>query len=222
MASVTRSTGTRGMSRRSAIAERLEQAMERLLEQGQNFTRISIDQLATEAGIARATFYLHFRDKGELVARLAARVTDEIITAATLRAPECVTRPELKASVKAVLQIYQRHRAVLAAMVETAAYDTQVEALFATMMARLIEVNRRTVKRLKSLGRLPTEVPEQLADVVTWAFERSGGQLTQGRKSLSGLTEALTHLIWSSIYGNGRDPVLSEQATAKTTKKPGS
>lgn len=205
MASVTRSTGSRGDSRRAAVAENLQRAMERLLEQGVSFTQISVEQLAAEAGIARATFYLHFRDKGELVARLSASVTAEILEASTLRSPETVTRSELKKSVRAVLAIYQRHHAVLAAMVETSAYDSAVAQLFKEMMDRLIEVNRRTLTRLKQAGRPTSAHPAQLAEVITWAFERSGHQLIHGRKpaQLNAVAEALTHVIWSSIYAPG-------------------
>jgi|CXWL01.1.fsa_nt_gi AcrR family transcriptional regulator len=202
MASVTRSTGKRGDVKRAAVADNLQAAMERLLEHGASFTQISVDALATEAGIARATFYLHFRDKGELVARLAARVTAEILEASTLRSPETVTRVELKKSVRAVLGIYHRHHAVLAAMVETSAYDADVAQLFRDMMERLIEVNRRTVLRLKQVGRLPADHPPQVAEVVTWAFERSGHQLIRGRSpaQLNAIAGALTHVIWNSIY----------------------
>ncbi|MCI1710868.1 MAG: TetR/AcrR family transcriptional regulator [Chiayiivirga sp.] len=202
MASVTRRTGARGQTQRTSVEERLQQAMERLLAKGQSYTQVSVEQLALEAGIARGTFYLHFRDKGELVARLMRRVADEIAVAATVRTPETVTRDDLKASVKAVVTTYRRHYAVMAAIVETSAYDPQVQAQFRAMMRGLVEVNERAVQRLKRAGRLPAGLPSQVADVVTWAFERSCHQLIAGgrRTSLAALVESLTHVIWSSLY----------------------
>jgi len=204
MASVTRRTGTRGETQRLNVADRLQQAMEQLLEKGLGFTQVSVEELAAEAGIARATFYLHFRDKGELVARLMARVTTEIVEAATLRTPDRVTRGDLKKTVKAVVTTYQRHYAVMAAIVETSAYDPQVEAQFRKMMDQLVDVNRRAVQRLKQAGRLSADTPPQIADVITWAFERSCHQLTHGRKptQINALIESLTHVIWSSMYSS--------------------
>lgn len=202
MASVTRRRSDRDKDRRTAMQERLQQAMERLLQDGSSFTQVSVEQLAAEAGISRATFYLHFRDKGELVARLMARVTAEIIDAAVLESPETVTREALKASIRAVLKVYQRHYAVMAAIVETSAYDEQVGELFHQMMEQLVEVNRRALQRLKQAGRRPAELPIQVADVITWAFERSCHQLTRARKpaQIAAVTEALTHVIWTAVY----------------------
>lgn len=202
MASVTRRSAASGDARRGAMEDRLQQAMERLLQKGSSFTQVSVEQLAAETGISRATFYLHFRDKGELVARLMARVTAEIIEAAVLDSPETVTREELKRSIRAVVGVYRRHYAVMAAIVETSAYDAQVAALFRQMMERLIEVNRRALQRLKQAGRRPAELPAQVADVITWAFERSCHQLTRGRKpaQVNAVTEALTHVIWTAVY----------------------
>jgi AcrR family transcriptional regulator len=50
----------------------LLEAMERLLSQGQSFSALTVETLASEAGIARATFYLRFKDKSALVASLLA------------------------------------------------------------------------------------------------------------------------------------------------------
>ncbi len=204
MTSITRRTGERGRDRRTVMEENLQQAMERLLEKGNSFTQVSVEQLAAEAGISRATFYLHFRDKGELVARLMARVTTEIVEAASLVSPETVTQAELRKTVKAVVTIYRRHYAVMAAIVETAAYDDQVDALFRDMMDRLVDVNRRALARLKQAELLPTELPPQVADVITWAFERSCHQLVHGRKpaQVNAVIDALTHIIWKSVYSH--------------------
>jgi TetR/AcrR family transcriptional regulator, ethionamide resistance regulator len=202
MASVTRRSGAGGSDRRSAMEENLQRAMERLLEKGSSFTQVSVEQLATEAGISRATFYLHFRDKGELVARLMTRVTAELSSAARLVSLETVTREELRKTVRAVVRAYSRHYAVMAAIVETSAYDAQVDALFQQMMEQLVEVNRRALLRLKRAGRLSAEVSPQLADVITWAFERSCHQLIRKRKpaQVNAVIDALTHMIWSSVY----------------------
>lgn len=206
MPSVTRRTGARGQERRSTVEDNLQQAMERLLERGHSFTQVSVEQLAAEAGIARGTFYLHFRDKGELVARLMARVTDEITAAARLESPETAQRDDLRKTVKAVVDLYRRHYAVMAAIVETAAYDPHVENLFQAMMRTLIEVNRKALQRRKQAGVTPPGVPPLTPDVVTWAFERACHQLIRGRKraQVTALVDSLTHILWTAIYEPGR------------------
>ena len=54
-------------------------ATERLLSDGTPYTELSIQQLCSEAGIARSTFYVYFRDKPDLVARLAEETVAELL-----------------------------------------------------------------------------------------------------------------------------------------------
>ncbi|MGH8079289.1 MAG: TetR/AcrR family transcriptional regulator [Lysobacter sp.] len=212
MASVTRRTGERGNDRREVMEDRLQQAMERLLEKGSSFTQVSVEQLAVEAGIARATFYLHFRDKGELVSKLMAGVTQDVVAAAQLPS-EDVTREQLRAVIKKVVKLYLRHYAVMSAIVETAAYDAQVEQLFQKMMDRLCDVNRQMLQRRKQAGRIPADTPNQLADVLTWAFERSCHQLIHGRSAaqVNGVIDSLTLLLWTSLHAPKREDEPGER-----------
>ena len=202
MASVTRRTGARGKAQRRSVEDNLERALARLVDGGASFTQLSVEALAAEAGIARATFYLHFRDKGELVAKLMQRVTEEITAAARLDAPETATRDDLRATVAAVVALYRRHYAVMAAIVETAAYDPQVARLFQAMMRTLIEVNRKALVRRRAAGLVADDVPALTPDVVTWAFERACHQLIRVRRraQVEALVEALTHIVWTAIY----------------------
>ena len=57
---------------------RLLDATERLMRDGASFTELSVDRLATEAGISRASFYIYFEDKGHLLRRLASQVFDDL------------------------------------------------------------------------------------------------------------------------------------------------
>ena len=104
------------------MEERLQQALERLLDRGLTITAISVDALSREAGIARATFYLHFRDKGELVARLIARVADEVVGAGGLWFvhAEDARFEDLRAAMARFFDAYLEHHAILAAAAETA------------------------------------------------------------------------------------------------------
>ena len=53
------------------MERRLLDATERLMRDGASFTELSVDRLSTEAGISRASFYIYFEDKGQLLRRLA-------------------------------------------------------------------------------------------------------------------------------------------------------
>src|SRR5271168_2650179 len=68
--------------RREQLERRLLDATERLMCDGASFTELSVDRLATEAGISRASFYIYFEDKGHLLRRLAGQVFGELATSA--------------------------------------------------------------------------------------------------------------------------------------------
>ena len=78
MPSVTRKPQANRQERREQIERRLLDATERLMADGASFTELSVDRLATEAGISRASFYIYFEDKGDLLRRLAGQVFDDL------------------------------------------------------------------------------------------------------------------------------------------------
>ncbi len=202
MASITRRTGIRGNDKRNAVEDKLEAALQRLIDAGESFTQVSVEQLAKEAGIARATFYLHFRDKGELVTRRMAQAAEEVIAAARVDAPETITQEGVKKVIRAVAKVYRLHYAVLTAAAETAVYDEAVREHYDELMQRLIDVNRRTLQRLIKARRLPAGTPPLIADTLTWAFERSCRQLLYHCKpaQFNALVDALTLMTWNSLY----------------------
>ena len=53
--------------RRGAAQEKLLAALERQLENGTSFAAVNVADLAADAGISRATFYIHFQDKVDLL-----------------------------------------------------------------------------------------------------------------------------------------------------------
>jgi len=83
MPPVTRKAKVTRATRRDEIAGRLFEIVERLLEEGSAFSEISVEQLITEAGIARSTFYVYFEDKGALMVDLMDRATQDIGAAAS-------------------------------------------------------------------------------------------------------------------------------------------
>src|SRR5689334_14867172 len=74
MPSITRRRNA-GPGRPSSAEADILAAARRLLIDGAAFTELGVQQISTEAGVARSTFYSHFRDKTELLVRLAADLT---------------------------------------------------------------------------------------------------------------------------------------------------
>lgn len=179
-------------------------AMERLVEQGQNFATLTVEQLAREAGIARATFYLHFADKGELVAQLMGRLTQEIVGSAGdwFEAKGQSGPQTVKQALTGIISTFRKHHAILAAVEATKAHDETVARLHGEMMAKLCERSRRAVAAVKQ-GVPEGDVPwNMLADALTWSVEQYCAQVAgqYDAAQLNALINTFSHICNSAIF----------------------
>jgi AcrR family transcriptional regulator len=148
-----------------AVVAQVLAAAERLLVEGVPFTELGVQRIAAEAGIARSTFYQHFRDKTELLVRLAGSLKDELSGLGEGWRP---TGPGggpdgLTTLYERMIRYYRDHGAVLAAITETAGYDPEVREYWTEEISRFAE---RAVTRLteeQQAGRLAPGIDPALA-----------------------------------------------------------
>ena len=207
MGSVTRrSKATPAAQRRPAIEARLLEATERLLSDGTGYTELSIQQLCSEAGIARSTFYVYFRDKADLVARLAEAMVGQLGEAAAKWWQPKATRDELLAATRSVIEIYREHGALFAALTETAVYDAEMRR----MQVALVERNARPLAEMIAAGKGEGGVREvhttETVAALAWMLQGSCYHLALGADDaeIDRIAEALTGIIWHAIYPDAR------------------
>lgn len=162
MPSVTRRSAT-GRERREAVDQKVFDAVERLLGQGESYTALGVGRIADAAEIARSTFYVHFPDKTDLLLRLGTSATDEVFGPLNgwVRdgAPDC---PRLEQTMLDMLRRFREHRMTLIAINEVAAYDREVAAYW---RGRVEGFARRLAERLR--GDHP-DVDQDWATTATW------------------------------------------------------
>lgn len=201
----------RGRPATPDVEDRLLRAMERLLGDGRPFGSISVETLAREAGLARATFYLHFKDKGALVARLLARISDEVVHSggawfedARGSGPE-----QIHAAIDGIVRTFKRHHAVLAAVADTAPFDPLVAGLHGEMMERLCRASRKAMAVVRAEGRAAPLADNAMADMLSWIVElyctRFAGR-SEGRE-FEALIDRLAQICASAIFAPGADQV---------------
>lgn len=207
------------------IEERLLAAMERLLEQGHRFAALTVEQLTDEAGIARGTFYLHFRDKGELVARLMSEVTEEIIasTGTWLRDAEDARHPVLHQALAGMVLTFKKHQAILAAVNDTAPYDKTVATLYRTMVDRICAQSRISLDTVRRNGRSRPGATDDVAEVMSWMIvmycarfigERNGAELDR-------LADSLGYISASAAFADTpqEEPAASRRGKSQAKTK---
>lgn len=209
MASVTRKTRVGRDQRRAAMQLRFFGAVEQLLVEGQTFTEISVEDVATKADVARSTFYAHFEDKGALLTALADHVTQVFAIAASqwYRLPRNATREDLKGALHVLITAHIEHRSTMSAVVEAAAYDPRVRAAYESVIDRRIAEMQRCFHAQQLDGRLHRDVDiDQVTPWIAWMVERAPFQILRGgAAALEAQLEGMTAVVWRTLYEGARD-----------------
>ena len=191
-----------GAARREATRERILEAARQMLERGDSVAELTVSKLAAEAEVSRATFYLHFPDKRQLLEALGAPSRDgwEGIADVKVADPD-LTRDELKEIFRAGFQNWRDHASVFGSVIELAEYDPEARPAWRATIGASGEMHTRWLETLR-----PDLSPAEraaLGEVLAWAGERSAHQLlgphSDGRQSLDAVAEALTEIWWRVI-----------------------
>ncbi len=191
--------------RREQIERQLLEATERLMAAGASFTELSVDRLATEAGISRASFYIYFEDKGHLLRNLAGQVFADLADAGRpLVECRAATRPRRRQG------RHRRDRGRLSAS-STAARRAERDG-------RLRPTGRRglpgdsdgdlgSIAAVIEQGQADGSIrqglsPATAAKALTWMTERTTQQLLPGSPISSDpeVTDTLVEIIWAALY----------------------
>ena len=207
MPSVTRRTSS-GRLRREAVEQRVFDAVERLLAEGESFTSLGVQRIADEADIARSTFYVHFPDKSALLMRLTESATrdmfprpEEWVDGADTSGLETLTH-----TIARMLAHYRSHADALAALAEVAAYDAEVAAFWRERVDGFAAVLRDRLERDRRAGRVPADLDcDVTARFVAWGAERIVSEhiASDDGGGDAHLAESLARAIWASMHAAG-------------------
>ncbi len=148
-----------------------------------------------EAGMNRSSFYLHFRDRGELVSRLMQQVATELAesTGTWLANAERAHRADMEKALVGMVQAYKKHQAILAAINDMAPHDQNVAEMYQTMIDSLCLQARASLRTVKRAGRSRSGATDDVADIMVWMVtmycarfvgQRNGPDLKKLTKSL--------------------------------------
>ncbi|MCU0313967.1 MAG: TetR/AcrR family transcriptional regulator [Solirubrobacteraceae bacterium] len=209
MASVTRRTQRAREARRDELHRQLLEALERLIEQGESFTEISVEQLAAEIGISRTTFYVYFSDKGDVLGEGVAAIADELAEALSgwWAIDTRSTRADLRAAIARAADAYRPHTALMAAAFQAAEYDAGVRELTEAFMDANIASLQRHLKAGQKGGFVDPQLPaDDVAIWLLWAAER-GFHVILPDLDDAGYDrqlDAFTAIAWNTLYAPTR------------------
>jgi len=185
--------------RRTSAATKADllEAAKRLLAAGASVAALSVDRIVAEAGMSRATFYLHFRDKTELIAALAEdQVAWRAEIGAEALADHDLRRETVDAMLAEIVDRWVENRAVLSAIIEVAEYDPAMAGTWRTAMLEVAETAGEQFRaRWADRADAPAH-PETVAEIFTWMFERSCHQILRDPTRRDAVAESLAEIIW--------------------------
>ncbi|CAN5571512.1 TetR/AcrR family transcriptional regulator [soil metagenome] len=205
MPSVTRKPQATRQERRAEIERSLLVATDRLMGEGASFTELSVDRLATEAGISRASFYIYFEDKGHLLRRLAVGVFDDLADPAQRWWNVAARRnpTDVRAAMTGIIAGYRRHQPLLVALNEMAAYDPQVSATYREILTGIAARLTVVISDGHAYGSIRPELDAAAtASSLTWMVERSCHQTLPftGPENDATLAATFTHIVVATLY----------------------
>ncbi|MFG2888610.1 TetR/AcrR family transcriptional regulator [Streptomyces sp. NPDC048248] len=128
----------------------------------------TIADIAAEADLSRASFYVYFASKEEIFRVLAVRVRDAFLAAQDVPGtdPEDV-RAVAAASTAAFIAAYARHLPLLRLLEQQAQADAEVRALWEEITERPVHRTARYIRRMTAAGALaPVAAPLAVARAV--------------------------------------------------------
>lgn len=210
MPSVTRRAQGDRAARTAAMRARTLAAIERMLEQGETFTELSVERIVAEVGISRSTFYVYFEDKGHLLRALTEDLLALMLSLGRAwwgHLPDA-DYAELEQGIAKLVETYRAHSTLMAAIVDTSAYDPGVRAEFHSMIVGGQMELAEQIRRGQLAGTVRGELdPERTAGWLAWMVEHGLHQLVRGADDAEAaeLAAALARILWTALY----DPVQS-------------
>jgi TetR/AcrR family transcriptional regulator, ethionamide resistance regulator len=202
----TPSKRTQRAQRREDIRGRLLRVVEDRVAGGESYANVSIDQLATVAGISRATFYSYFADKGDLLRAWLAAALEELDAACNgWRAmPDRPSREDVHAAVVPILEKYRGLSALMSAVIAEATRDGSLRADVSRATAGARKALREHIERGQVTGVVdPRLLAPETAGWLMAMLERALMQTaTASPKSLRAQAAALSDVVWHVLYAN--------------------
>lgn len=162
--SPTTTRSDRGRRARRATGDERERAILETFEReldGKSFHEISIDDLASGAGISRSSFYFYFPSKEAVLLTLLDRLfadadgTSDVARQRIADDPAAVVRESLTAYVA----IFSSHRAVMRAGTDAQITSPDVMAVWNVVREGWIQMASSTIEEERARGAAPAGIP---------------------------------------------------------------
>jgi AcrR family transcriptional regulator len=194
---------------RAGRRERRDQARARLvahaleLAEAAPFRDLTVDQIARGAGLSRSAFYLHFRDKHDLLLAAVEEVATELYRMAERWwHGEGPPAERVRLAIEGVVSVYAEHAGVLRVAIEVSTYDEEVGRAWRAIVERFIEAGADHIRSEQARGLIsPALDAAATAEGLVWMVERYCNiYLGGGERTAEGVVAAQVPVWTAALY----------------------
>lgn len=187
--------------RRAETEQRILDGTIELLDAGASLAGLSVNRIVEASGVSRATFYLHFTDKRQLVQRLGETelIAFQSVTESFLSDPSA-GRDDLAATFDELVATWRSHAGVLSSLIEMAEYDADSRETWQAVVHSVAASIAPALRERRP--ELDEPMILTLSEILAWTGERSMHQMVgrestdaQARRAADGLTEAVWRIV---------------------------
>jgi AcrR family transcriptional regulator len=186
--------------KRAQVQAAVLAATEQLLAEGSSYADLNVERIATAAGISRTAFYFYFRDKRDLLMRLANDVTELLYQQADIwfSGEGDVPEDEIREALTRIAALYGEHGVLIRAIVEVSTYEEDIATFWRGLLNGFVEA---TARRIEREGVAPGAA-QATAFALTWMVERTFyQQLVQEYPIPQGdVVEAIVGIYRNTVY----------------------
>jgi TetR/AcrR family transcriptional regulator, ethionamide resistance regulator len=189
-------------AKRAQIQADVLRATEALLAGGSSYADLNVEKIATAAGISRTAFYFYFRDKRDLLMRLAGDVSELLYAQADVWFSGGGEDPEqeIRDALTRIAALYEEHAVLIRAVVEVSTYEEDIATFWRGLLSRFVDA---TARRIEDNGAGPTGTTAQAtAFALVWMVERTFyQQLVQDPLPQDEMIAAIAGIYYGTVYG---------------------
>jgi AcrR family transcriptional regulator len=189
-------------AKRAQVQAAVLQATEQLLAGGSSYADLNVERIATAAGISRTAFYFYFRDKRDLLMRLAGDVTELLYAQADIWFSGDGEDPEreIREALTRIAELYREHGVLIRAIVEVSTYEEDIATFWRGLLNRFVDA---TARRIEADEELAPGAGHATAFALTWMVERTFYQQLVQEQQLEQdvLIDAIVGIYRATIYG---------------------
>ena len=188
-------------AKRAAVQESVLRATEELLASGSSYADLNVERIAKAAGISRTAFYFYFRDKRDLLMRLAGDVTELLYAQADIWfSGDGNPEREIREALTRIAELYREHGVLIRAIVEVSTYEEDIATFWRGLLERFVDA---TARRIEEEAQLAPDAARATAFALTWMVERTYyQQLVQDSPvPEADMIDAIARIYRGTVYG---------------------